>query len=415
MKNMKNKNSINSKNSVNKYEEKVIKTEGSDKNFSFNEGECIEIYEHTNTDGNVNETPSKNQRVKKMSRKEITNIKNNEAYTIIKLIGKGYYSKVYLCLHYNKKYALKVMKKELVLKNKALEMIKNEKNILDKIKISNNNKNNNNNFLINLHSSFQKEKKIYLVFDYYQLDLFSILSHFKKLNETLTKFFLSQVYLAISSLHYMGILYRDLKPENVVIDCENNVGYIKMIDFGLSKQNITCESELKDICGTNEYVPPEAIKQNSYNFSFDWWGFGILMFELLNGSPPFTGESQQEIFDKIIKIDINEIIDSNPNFRNISPAAKDLLSLLLNKDKECRIDCEQIKYHPFFKEINFEKMNKFELESPLKSLLKKLNHLFSDSNSFLYFDNNDSLNKFNNLNINSTQMIEIDQEAFEDF
>lgn len=111
-------------------------------------------------------------------------------------------------------------------------------------------------------------------------DLFNYLQQYKFFNEETVKFLMIQVFKALNFLHENNIIYRDLKPENIMI---TDQGFIKLIDFGLSKKLEKENEEVNDICGTNEYIPPEVIRKDNYLFNFDWWGFGILMFELLIG------------------------------------------------------------------------------------------------------------------------------------
>jgi len=111
-------------------------------------------------------------------------------------------------------------------------------------------------------------------------DLFNYLNQFKFFNEDTAKFIMIQVYHALNFLHSKNIIYRDLKPENIMISDD---GFIRLIDFGLSKQLKDGDETVGDICGTNEYIQPEVIQKINYSYNFDWWGFGILLYELLIG------------------------------------------------------------------------------------------------------------------------------------
>lgn len=111
-------------------------------------------------------------------------------------------------------------------------------------------------------------------------DLFNYLNQVKFFEEETVKFIMMQIYDVLIFLHSKNIIYRDLKPENIMISDE---GFIKLIDFGLAKQLKNAEEKVGEICGTNEYIPPEVVNREKYNFNFDWWGFGILLFELLVG------------------------------------------------------------------------------------------------------------------------------------
>lgn len=167
--------------------------------------------------------------------------------------------------------AIKSISKKKILKKKSIEYILNEKKIL----------NLDSPYVTKLISTKKDQKKVYFIMEYYKNgDLFNYLQQFKFFGEDIVKFIMIQVYHALIFLHSKNILYRDLKPENIMISDD---GFIRLIDFGLSKQ-LKDEGELVgDICGTNEYIPPEVIRKEKYSFNFDWWGFGILMFELLIG------------------------------------------------------------------------------------------------------------------------------------
>lgn len=127
--------------------------------------------------------------------------------------------------------------------------------------------------------------------------------------------------LAIEFLHTKDIIYRDLKPENVLIDQEGN---IKLSDFGLSRLNIKA-NEAKSICGTPEYLAPEIIMKLGYGKPVDWWTFGSIVFEMLTGFPPFYTKNRSELFERI-KF-------ASPKYPSyLSPNARSLLEGLLRKD-----------------------------------------------------------------------------------
>ena len=163
---------------------------------------------------------------------------------------------------------------------------------------------------------------------------------------------MSQIYCAISYLHSKKILYRDLKPENIIIDVDT--GFVKLIDFGLAAYIENESIELNEICGTNEYIPPEVIGGIGYNYDFDYWTFGILTYELIYGHPPFKGNNQKEVFNNILSHQIT--FDDSEN-KKISDEVKDLLKYMLKKDREERMEWVNIPYHPFFKGVVFDYKN----------------------------------------------------------
>jgi serine/threonine protein kinase len=203
-----------------------------------------------------------------------------------------------------------------------------------------------------------------MIFDYYNGgELFFHLQKLHRFSEDLVRFYSSQIFLALNHLHKSGIIYRDLKPENIVLD---EFGDVKIIDFGLAQDEISDTKKCNQFCGTNEYIPPEVIKGEKYSFNFDWWGFGVLLYEMLFGVPPFIEKSGNKgsLFKKICS--------NEPNFGMngvcLSKDAEDLLKSLLCKDLSQRIKPDDIPKHPFYtsKGINFEDVLKGKVKAPYK-------------------------------------------------
>jgi serine/threonine protein kinase len=192
-------------------------------------------------------------------------------YKFLKNIGKGNYSNIILAIKDQSKYAIKLLRDDKVKNKYCIEIFEREIEILNMLEHK---------YIVKIFDSFKIDDNLFIVLEYHPYnDLFYYLKS-GKLNEKHVKVIMAQVYLILKYLHSNGILYRDLKPENILFDSEGNV---KLIDFGLALKNVTNESKITEICGTSEYIPPEVIKGESYNFDFDWWTFGILMYELLSG------------------------------------------------------------------------------------------------------------------------------------
>lgn len=175
---------------------------------------------------------------------ETTDYHDLSNYEFIKTIGKGNYGKVILtkCKLDNTLYAIKSIKKELILKQACYDQIKSEKKILSNI---------NHPFIIKLHHNFQTKDKIYFIFEYGKGgDMFFHLQKVRRFSENEVKIYAAQLFLALEYLHNNNILYRDIKPENIIMDCKGN---IKLIDFGLAKY-FESESIIKTLCGTKEYI-----------------------------------------------------------------------------------------------------------------------------------------------------------------
>mmetsp|Transcript_4131 Transcript_4131/g.6212 ORF Transcript_4131/g.6212 Transcript_4131/m.6212 type:complete len:474 (-) Transcript_4131:134-1555(-) len=271
-------------------------------------------------------------------------------FELLKVIGKGSFGKV---LQVRKKdtskiYAMKVLNKKTILERDEVEHTKAEKNILQKLVHP---------FLVNLNYSFQTKDKLYFIMDYVNGgELFFHLQKDKRFEEVRVRFYCAQIVCGLEYLHSAGVLYRDLKPENLLLTGD---GHICMTDFGISKEGLLSDdARTATFCGTPEYLAPEVLEGNGYGKAVDWWSFGTLMFEMLTGLPPFYSQDVQQMYSKIMNAKLE--IPSH-----ISPEASDLLSKLLVRDPDARLTKpEDIKSHPFFKEIDWDKLVAKELEPP---------------------------------------------------
>lgn len=175
------------------------------------------------------------------------------------------------------------------------------------------------------------------------------------------KFYLAELALALDHLHGLGIIYRDLKPENILLDEE---GHIKITDFGLSKEAIDHDKRAYSFCGTIEYMAPEVVNRRGHTQSADWWSFGVLMFEMLTGSLPFQGKDRKETMALILKAKLGM-----PQF--LSVEAQSLLRALFKRNPCNRLGAgidgvEEIKRHPFFVTIDWNKLYRKEIKPPFK-------------------------------------------------
>ena len=262
-------------------------------------------------------------------------------------------------------YVLKVIDKLYVINNTLIPQIEIEKNILSSF---------NEDFFVQIHFYFMTETKIIFVMPFYQGgDLFQFQVKKKTFDESIVAFILVQVANMIKYLHERNIIYRNLKPENLLL---NNDGYLKLCDFGLCEINKN-ESELY-FCGSAEYISPEIINGKGYNYISDWWSFGILCYELLFGIPPFYDKSIDRIFDLISSTEL-----SFPSDINISNDTKDFLIKLLKKNPEERLGSkgyEQIIAHPFFNSVIVDKIITKKTNTPIPISI-------SDSDLTMNFDN----------------------------
>lgn len=293
-------------------------------------------------------------------------------YIFLKTIGKGNFGKVILVKNKLDQnfYALKCIKKEVIIKNKFFKQMKTEKKILMKIDHP---------FIIKLHSTFQTKFKIFMLFDYCNGgELFFHLQRKGRISEECAKFFCAQLYLALTYLHSNGILYRDLKPENIMLDKNGN---IKLIDFGMSKDRFNPNKLTSTLCGTSEYLAPEILKGEKYGTNFDWWGFGLLMYEMIIGVPPFLDDNKKLLYKKIVNDDPTFLCFGNKV--PISDAGKDLINQLLKKNPKSRIKPQDIPKHEWFNGVNFDDILQLKVISPFIPKTKSIDDYTNFDPQFL--------------------------------
>lgn len=240
---------------------------------------------------------------------------NLDDFLILKVIGRGVMGKVMLVRHkINRKlYALKSIHKQWILSHGQVQHAQSERAILtafsdsffnlkciesgeEFIKNNPHNQNKLENFLIKLHASFQTSSEIFYVLDFMVGgDLASILARESRLEERRVKFLTAEIAVGLNFLHEKGIVYRDLKPENVLLDAR---GHVVLTDFGLSK--IVANRKTNTFCGTAEYLAPEILRGESYDQSVDWWSFGTMLYEMIAGITPYWSESATEMYRRIL-------------------------------------------------------------------------------------------------------------------
>jgi len=187
-------------------------------------------------------------------------------------------------------------------------------------------------------------------------ELFFHLQKEKRFTEDRVRFYAAEIVAGLEYLHSAGVIYRDLKPENLLLTHE---GHIVMTDFGLSKEGLhDRDDRTGTFCGTPEYLAPEVLEGKGYGKAVDWWSFGTLMYEMLTGLPPFYCEDVQQMYTKIMTAEL-ETPDT------VSAAAADLLSQLLDRNPETRLqDPPLIKKHPFFAPLDFDRLIKKQIQPP---------------------------------------------------
>lgn len=272
-------------------------------------------------------------------------------FKTIRTLGTGSFGRVLLVQLKETKafFALKVMDKEKIVKLKQVDHILNEKRILAAVDFP---------FFIKLFYSFKNEHYLFLALEYVQGgEMFSHLRRRGRFSDSAAKFYASQVVLAFEYLHFMEVLYRDLKPENILLDQH---GYIKIADFGFAKH---VKHRTYTLCGTPEYLAPEIIKSKGYTKAVDWWAFGVLVYEMIAGHPPFFADEPIQIYERIVA--------GHYKFTPFFTAeAKDLVRNLLQADLTRRFGnlkngTNDIKQHKWFSSVNWVATFKREVTAPI--------------------------------------------------
>lgn len=280
----------------------------------------------------------------------------------LRCLGKGTYGTVLLVKQEStgRLYAQKQFRKaSLTVHKKLVEQTKTERSILESV--------NRHPFVVKLFYAFQDHEKLYLILEYAQGgELFTHLAQERMFDEPTASFYMAEMVLALEHLHTnLGVVYRDLKPENCLLDAE---GHLLLTDFGLSKVAVDEDDHCKSILGTVEYMAPEVIEGKKYGFAVDWWSLGALAFDLLTGAPPFQANNHAKILEKIVKSKL-----TMPYF--LGPDAKDLLTRLLRKEPNKRLggnmpkDMAIIKKHRFFRKIDWKALARREVEPPICPLI----------------------------------------------
>eukprot|EP01006_Ploeotia_vitrea_P010447 TRINITY_DN27138_c0_g1_i1.p1 TRINITY_DN27138_c0_g1~~TRINITY_DN27138_c0_g1_i1.p1 ORF type:complete len:454 (-),score=29.17 TRINITY_DN27138_c0_g1_i1:1073-2434(-) len=263
-------------------------------------------------------------------------------FDILKVIGRGSFGKVMKVKRKDNGdiFAMKVLRKDVVIKENMVQNMQAEKTILQNLQHP---------FIVKLHFAFQTRERLYLVLDLLPGgELFFHLKNEGRFSEERTRFYAAEIASALSHLHAQEVVYRDLKPENCVLDKD---GHVCLTDFGLAKTSIPGTQKTYTFCGTPEFLAPEIIKGTGHGKQVDWWAFGVLVYEMLTGKPPFYSDNVNDMYDFIL----NGAIDFP---QHVSKDGRDLLLKLLDKDQTKRLCSKGVKSHPFFNGVDWDKLLK---------------------------------------------------------
>ncbi|KAI9909779.1 hypothetical protein PsorP6_011182 [Peronosclerospora sorghi] len=284
-------------------------------------------------------------------------------FEFVKVLGRGAFAKVYLVRgkgsNRDKWYALKAYNKQAIVQKNQAQYIHTEKAALQACS--------DHPYIVTLYFAFQSQDRLFLVMEYCGGgDLLSALTRRKAFTESEAAFYIGEIALALSHLHSKNIVFRDLKPENVVMDLD---GHCLLTDFGISKEGIKDHTSANTFCGSPMYLAPEMLSRSGHGFALDWYSVGALLFELLTGLPPFYTNDKKQLFHNILRGHL--VI---PDY--LSPDARDLIQRLLHRDPKQRLGSgptgdREIFDHPFFTSVDWEKLKARKLPPPFQPKIKK--------------------------------------------
>ncbi|WFD30956.1 protein kinase C [Malassezia sp. CBS 17886] len=266
-------------------------------------------------------------------------------FNFLAVLGKGNFGKVMLAEEKSsgQLFAIKVLKKEFIIENDEIDSTRSEKRVfLTAAKERHP-------FLLGLHSCFQTETRVYFVMEYVSGGDLMLHIQREQFNLHRARFYAAEVLLALEYFHKHGIIYRDLKLDNIMLTLD---GHVKIADYGLCKEGMWHGNTTSTFCGTPEFMAPEILLEQRYGRAVDWWAFGILLYEMLLGQAPFRGDDEEEIFDAIL--------EDEPLYPIQMPRESvSLLQQLLTRDPARRLgagkrDADEIKAHPFFRDVDWD-------------------------------------------------------------
>uniref|UniRef100_A0A674D750 Protein kinase C n=1 Tax=Salmo trutta TaxID=8032 RepID=A0A674D750_SALTR len=298
--------------------------------------------------------------------KEVSSSLGLVDFDLLSVIGRGSYAKVLLVRlkKTERIYAMKVVKKELVNDDEDIDWVQTEKHVFEQAS--------NHPFLVGLHSCFQTESRLFFIIEYVNGgDLMFHMQRQRKIPEEHARFYSAEISLALNYLHERGIIYRDLKLDNVLLESE---GHIKLTDYGMCKEGLRPGDTTSTFCGTPNYIAPEILRGEDYGFSVDWWALGVLMFEMMAGRSPFdivgsTDNPDQNTEDYLFQVILEKQIRIP---RSLSVKAASVLKGFLNKEPKERLGCHpqtgfaDIMGHPFFRNVDWDLMEQKQVAPPFK-------------------------------------------------
>uniref|UniRef100_A0A3Q2CGK5 Protein kinase C n=1 Tax=Cyprinodon variegatus TaxID=28743 RepID=A0A3Q2CGK5_CYPVA len=286
-------------------------------------------------------------------------------FNFIKVLGKGSFGKVRRLalgslLGRNNQYLSMSLKGDVILQDDDVDCTMTEKRILALAR--------RHPYLTQLYCCFQTRDRLFFVMEYVNGgDLMFQIQRSRKFDEPRSRFYAAEVTSALMFLHRNGVIYRDLKLDNILLDAE---GHCKLADFGMCKEGINNGVTTTTFCGTPDYIAPEILQELEYGASVDWWALGVLMYEMMAGQPPFEADNEDDLFESILHDDVLYPVW-------LSKEAVSILRAFMTKNPAKRLGCmvsqgceEAIKTHPFFREIDWVLLEQRKVKPPFKPRIK---------------------------------------------
>uniref|UniRef100_A0A8C6RTN5 Serine/threonine-protein kinase N2 n=1 Tax=Nannospalax galili TaxID=1026970 RepID=A0A8C6RTN5_NANGA len=280
---------------------------------------------------------------------------NLQDFRCCAVLGRGHFGKVLLAeyKHTNEMFAIKALKKGDIVARDEVDSLMCEKRIFETVNSVRHP------FLVNLFACFQTKEHVCFVMEYAAGGDLMMHIHTDVFSESRAVFYAACVVLGLQYLHEHKIVYRDLKLDNLLLDTE---GFVKIADFGLCKEGMGYGDRTSTFCGTPEFLAPEVLTETSYTRAVDWWGLGVLIYEMLVGESPFPGDDEEEVFDSIVNDEVRY-----PRF--LSTEAISIMRRLLRRNPERRLgagenDAEDVKKHPFFRLIDWSALMDKKVKPP---------------------------------------------------
>ena len=322
--------------------------------------EGVDLMETMKTDPNTTDYKTSVTSDGKMAHSSSTKGKHTSLsvsdFNFLTVLGKGSFGKVLMAERRGTEdlYAIKILKKDIILQDDEVECTMIEKRVLELA--------HNSPFLVQMYSCFQSRDRLYFVMELVNGgDLMYHAIKCGKFQEPVVVFYAAEIALGLFYLHDNGIIHRDIKLDNVMLDKD---GHAKIADFGLCKENIQGDAVATTFCGSPDYIAPEIIQRKPYDKNVDWWSYGVLLYEMLVGGPPFHGDDDDEL--------LNAIKYRGVSFpRDMSRDGREICKSFMKKIPAERLGYGtngkyEIKCNHFYRHINWEKLENKEIQPPFK-------------------------------------------------